>query len=186
MGDILYRNRFRIPSTRLPGWDYGGGGIYCVTICTQGRICWFGEIAEGEMDLSDLGEIVAEEWMEMARRRPHVDLDAWIVMPNHFHGILSLQPPRLDGRPTPLGEAIGHFKGACTSRIWAGGQRDFDWQPRFFDQIIRSEDTLLQFRRYIQENPLRWEKDRHHPKAPEGARRNGQGAPKRPRRSDSQ
>ncbi|HVR95465.1 MAG TPA: transposase [Thermoanaerobaculia bacterium] len=174
MSDILYRNRYRIPSTRLPGWDYGWGGTYCVTICTRDRVCWLGEIVAGEMVLSDLGKIVSEEWVEMARRRPHVDLDTWIVMPNHIHGILCLQPPRLNGRPTPLGEVISHFKGACTQRIKASGRRDFAWQTRFFDQIIRSDDTLLRFRRYIMENPLRWEEDRHYPKA----------APNKHRRAD--
>jgi putative transposase len=118
------------------------------------------------MVLSDLGEIVAEEWAEMARRRPYVDLDAWIVMPNHFHAILCLQPPSVHEPSRPLAEAIGHFKGACTRRIWAGGRCDFAWQSRFYDQIIRSEDTLLKFRRYILENPLHWEEDRHHPKKP--------------------
>jgi REP element-mobilizing transposase RayT len=161
MGNVLYRNRYRVPSTRLSGWDYARG-VYCVTICTQDRICWLGDVVKGEMILSDLGEIVAEEWEEMARRRPHVDLDAWVVMPNHLHGILFLQPC-LDGRPRPLGEALGHFKGACSDRIWAKGRREFAWQPRFFDQIIRNEETLLKFRRYIQENPLHWEIDRHHP-----------------------
>jgi len=112
---------------------------------------------------SDLGEIVAEEWVEMARRRPYVELDAWIVMPNHFHGILYLQPPRFDRRPRPLSEAIGHFKGACTQRIWASGSRAFAWQPRFFDQIVRDDQMLQRYRKYIQENPLRWEQDKHHP-----------------------
>jgi len=170
MSDILFRNRFRIPSTRLPGWDYGRGGTYCVTICTLNRICWLGEVTGEEMVPSDLGEIVAEEWLEMARRRSHVELDAWVVMPNHMHGILYLQPPRFNERPKSLGEAIGHFKGACTSRIWASGQREFAWQPRFFAQIVRSEETLLWFRKYILENPQRWEDDRHHPKRQEDSR----------------
>jgi putative transposase len=116
------------------------------------------------MGLSELGQIVAEEWVEMARRRPSVALDAWIVMPNHFHGILCIDPPRLTERPLPLGEVVGHFKGACTRRIRATGRRDFAWQARFFDQIIEDEGMLVRFRRYILENPLHWEKDRHHPK----------------------
>jgi putative transposase len=117
------------------------------------------------MILSDLGNIVAEEWLETAHRRPFVKLDAWVVMPNHFHGILHIDQPRLDEPPRPLGEVIGHFKGACSSRIWAAERREFNWQPRFFDQIIRDEETLLRFRRYILENPLRWKKDRYHPES---------------------
>jgi hypothetical protein len=64
-----------------------------------------------------------------------------------------------------LWEAIGHFKGACSRRIWTAGEREFNWQPRFFDQIVRDEETLLKFRRYIEDNPRHWEKDRNHPKA---------------------
>ncbi|HEX3551682.1 MAG TPA: transposase [Thermoanaerobaculia bacterium] len=165
MGDLLYRKRYRIPSTRLSGWDYGLGGAYCITICTLNRICCFGEVLEGRMVPSGLGQIVAEEWEEMARRRPYVDLDAWVVMPNHFHGILFVHPPPFGSRLRTLGTMIGQFKGACSRRIWAGGSHDFDWQERFFDQIIRDEATLLRFRKYILENPLRWEKDKHHPKA---------------------
>lgn len=113
---------------------------------------------------SDYGRIVNEEWEEMARRRqPRVDLDAWVVMPNHFHGILFIHPPRLHEPKLPLGEVIGHFKGGCTRRIEAA---KFDWQPRFFDRVIRDEEMLLRFRRYIEENPRRWLKDKHHPDAP--------------------
>lgn len=166
MHDALFRNRFRISSTRLPGWDYSRGGTYCVTICTLGRVCWFGEVVEGEMVLSDLGKIVAEEWVEMARRRRYLNLDAWVVMPNHLHGILHFDQPRVNGKPRLLGQVIGLFKAACTSRIWDTGALEFSWQERFFDQIIRSEDALLRFRKYIQENPARWEKDKHHPQAP--------------------
>jgi putative transposase len=162
MANLLFRNRYRVPSSRLPGWDYGRGGAYCVTICTQNRVCWFGEIQEGRMDLSQLGQIVADEWEKTPKVRPYVTLDAWVVMPNHVHGILLIDPPRLDGLPRPLGEIIGQFKGVCTRRIWAEGSSDFDWQPRFFDQIIPDEETLLRFRKYILENPLHWDKDRHH------------------------
>jgi hypothetical protein len=89
---------------------------------------------------------VEEEWEETARRRPYLHLDARVVMPNHFHGILFIDPPRLGGRSRPLGSIIGHFKGACTGRIWAEGRGDFAWQARFFDQIIRDEETLIRYR----------------------------------------
>jgi REP element-mobilizing transposase RayT len=165
MHSLRFRGKYRIPSSRLPGWDYGRGGTYCVTICTRERICWFGGIEKGTMVLSSLGNVVAEEWTEMAHRRPFLQLDNWVVMPNHFHGLLNIDRPSSHEGPHLLGEAIGHFKGACTRRIWDSGQRDFAWQPRYFDQIVRDEETLVKFRRYILENPLRWERDRHHPDA---------------------
>lgn len=159
MDDLLFRNRYRSPSARLPGWNYGRGGSYCVTICTQNRECCFGEIHEGKMIPSPDGTIVAEEWEETARRRPYLHLDAWIVMPNHFHGILFIDPPGLGDHARSLGSMIGHFKGACSRRIWAEGRNSFAWQERFFDQIIRDEESLIRFRKYIVENPLHWRGD---------------------------
>jgi REP element-mobilizing transposase RayT len=95
-----------------------------------------------------------------------VDLDAWVVMPNHFHGILFVQPPRLSEARRPLGVIIGQFKGVCTRRIRSAGRRDFDWQERFWDHIIRDEEALQRLRKYILENPIRWKEDRLHPDAP--------------------
>jgi REP-associated tyrosine transposase len=165
MDEMLFRNRYRIPSARMQGWDYGGGGAYSVTICTLDRICCFGEISAGNLLPSPLGEIVAEEWVETARIRPYVELDAWAVMPNHFHGILFIQPPRISESSRPLGTIIGQFKGACSRRIWGMGRSEFAWQSRFFDQIIRDEKSLLRLRKYILENPLHWESDQLHPDA---------------------
>jgi REP element-mobilizing transposase RayT len=162
----LFRNRYRVPSARLRGWDYGGGGMYSVTICTQHRICHFGEIGEQGLILSPAGEIVAEEWQATTNLRPYVALDAWVVMPNHFHGILFVQPPSLSGPRRNLGAIIGQFKGACTSRIWAASHRDFAWQTRYWDQIVRDEESLAGLRQYIHDNPARWREDRLHPDAP--------------------
>jgi putative transposase len=165
-GGDLFRDRYRVPSARLRGWDYGGGGTYFVTICTRYRICFFGDISEGKMLLSPFGQIVVEEWEETAKVRPYVTLDLRVVMPNHFHGILFIEPPPLSEKGRPLGVIINQFKGACTRRIWAAGRHDFAWQTRFHDHIIRNEESLLNLRKYISENPLRWQEDRLHPDAP--------------------
>jgi REP element-mobilizing transposase RayT len=148
----------------MQGWDYGGGGAYCVTICTKDRVCYFGEVVSGRMVLSDLGQTIGEEWLETSTIRTYVTLDAWVVMPNHMHGILFIQPPPVGEDSRPLGAIIGLFKSSCTGRIWAAGRHDFAWQPRFFDQVIRDEETLMRFRKYIEENPLHWERDKHYPK----------------------
>src|SRR5262249_48766272 len=92
--DLLFRNRYRIPSARLASWDYRWAGVYSVTICTCGRVCWFGEIVDGQMSLSPAGKVVAEEWKKIPRDFVRVILDEWIVMPDHLHGILIFQ-----GRP---------------------------------------------------------------------------------------
>ena len=75
-------------SIRLKGYDYSLAGAYFVTICTQNRLCLFGNIAENQMRLNDAGEIVANEWMKTAEIRNEIELDEWVVMPNHFHGIV--------------------------------------------------------------------------------------------------
>jgi putative transposase len=158
---LLYRNRYRVPSTRLRGWDYRSAGVYGVTVCVEGRVCCLGEVLEGRVDRSRFGEIVAEEWLRISDVHPHVSLDEWIVMPDHVHGILVFQgetrgplEPRILASGS-LGTVVGQFKQRSTKRIRARRRPDFDWQQRFFDQILRDEDALYRYRTYIRENPLR-------------------------------
>jgi REP element-mobilizing transposase RayT len=77
----------------LRGYDYSQAGAYFVTICTQNRACLFGEIRNGEMQLNDAGKFVVDEWVKMADTRNEIELDAWVVMPNHFHGIVIFNAP---------------------------------------------------------------------------------------------
>ena len=74
-------------SIRLQGYDYSQAGACFLTVCTHERECLFGEITDGEMHLNDIGGIVAEEWLKTPIIRAAVELDEWVVMPNHFHGI---------------------------------------------------------------------------------------------------
>ncbi|MBI5052316.1 MAG: transposase [Chloroflexi bacterium] len=89
----LFRNKYRIESTRLRNWDYAGAGWYFVTLCTRNRELFFGDVKEGEMILSPVGEIIAEEWLKTKEVRVNVELDEWIVMPNHVHGIIVITHP---------------------------------------------------------------------------------------------
>jgi len=92
-----YRNKYRIPSARASWWDYGRNAAYFVTICTQNRECWFGEITDGVMGLSGIGHIANSCWYETPNHFPFVELGAHIVMPNHVHGIIIINKPD-DGR----------------------------------------------------------------------------------------
>ncbi|MGB2868629.1 MAG: transposase [Bacteroidota bacterium] len=178
----LFRGKYRIESARLEGFDYTSPGSYFVTICTKDRIAWFGDIQKGEMHRSAIGEIVAEEWQKTPAIRPNVTLDEWRVMPNHFHGIVVIgethvgvttQPVETTRRvvstnqptlkPNSLGSIIGQFKSQCTKRIHATGNRDFAWQPRYHDHIIRDEDDLNRIREYIINNPANWDEDDQNP-----------------------
>lgn len=84
----LYKDKYRVESARLKGWDYSAVGYYFVTICTRDRLCTLGNVVDGVMRLSPVGEIVAEEWQKTAQIRTNVFLDEWVVMPNHLHGVI--------------------------------------------------------------------------------------------------
>ena len=75
-------------SIRLKGYDYGQPGAYFVTICTQGHVCLFGDVVDGEMVLNPFGHVVATYWTRIPHHFPRVQLGTWVVMPNHVHGII--------------------------------------------------------------------------------------------------
>src|SRR4051794_35992580 len=77
-------------SIRLRGWDYTSPAAYFVTPCVHNRECIFGNVENGEMRLNDLGQMVAECWVQIPLHFPHVKLDAYIIMPNHVHGIIQI------------------------------------------------------------------------------------------------
>ena len=179
----LYKNKYRIESARCQNWDYRSNGYYFVTICTGDRICFFGEIKSGNMELSDIGLIVANEWQKTPQIRPNVKLDQWVVMPNHLHGIIIIDnnntpidtfwrnvPTNINEnkntnrlKSNSLGSIIGQFKSVCTKQIWKLGFTDFRWQTRFYDVIIRNEESLNRIRQYILNNPAKWELDKNNP-----------------------
>ncbi len=175
----LYKNKYRIESTRCKNWDYASNGYYFVTICTHNREYFFGEVEGNEMYLSAIGEIAAQEWHKTAQIRPNVELDEWIVMPNHMHGIIIIKNQPIETfsrieietfhrnvstsrlKSDSLGAIIGQFKSVCTKRIREAGFSSFGWQTRFYDHIIREQTSLENIRKYIVNNPMKWELDRH-------------------------
>jgi REP element-mobilizing transposase RayT len=100
-----FQNKYRIASARLPGWDYGWNASYFITICTKDRECFFGEIVNGEMNLSKTGVIADLMWYEIKNHAKGVELDEFIVMPNHVHGIITLNGE--DERPPTILNANG-------------------------------------------------------------------------------
>jgi REP element-mobilizing transposase RayT len=83
-----FHDRYRIPSARLKGWDYGRNGIYFITICTAGHQCYLGEITDGKMLLSEMGKVVYQNWKLIPSHFPFTELADFVVMPNHIHGII--------------------------------------------------------------------------------------------------
>src|SRR5690625_1839449 len=88
-----FKNKYRIASARAPFWDYGWNAAYFVTICTQNRECWFGEISDGVMDLSPIGHIANSCWYGISDHFPFVELGVHIIIPNHVHGIVMINKP---------------------------------------------------------------------------------------------
>jgi putative transposase len=161
-------------SIRLKGYDYTQAGAYFVTVCTKDRICLFGEIVDGEMRLSDSGEIVAWTWQDLPNHVSNLQLDAFVVMPNHVHGIIIITNPvvRADSvgagsEPAPtrshgLPEIVRQFKTFAARRIndIRGAPGAPVWQRNYYEHIIRNEKELATMREYITHNPLQWETDR--------------------------
>lgn len=159
-------------SIRLQGYDYSQAGAYFITLCTQDRECLFGEIVHGKMRLNDAGRIVADEWVKTAEIRDEIELDEWVLMPNHFHGILVIADGRGDRRVAPtgpqprsVGAVMAGFKSVVTKRI--NGLRQTPgaklWQRNYWEHIVRNEPELKRIREYIHNNPAQWELDKLHP-----------------------
>jgi len=179
-------------SIRLKGYDYSQVGAYFVTICTQDRICWLGDVVDGEMRLNASGQMVCTAWNDLPNRYANIELDAFVAMPNHIHGIIILygrgesciRPASGDqqtgdhkDRPygtlnDSVGRIVQAFK-SITTHHYINGVRRHDWNPfsgklwqrNYYEHIIRSEESLNHIRQYILDNPLRWEFDRENPAA---------------------
>ncbi len=91
-----FQNKYRIPSARASWWNYCNNGLYFITICTAGREHFFGEIENGEMALSEIGKITQSCWFEIPQHFTYVKLDAFVVMPNHVHGIVVIDKESLN------------------------------------------------------------------------------------------
>jgi putative transposase len=158
-------------SIRLRGYDYSRAGAYFVTVCTHNRMCLFGEIINGKMRLNDGGCAVVDSWQWLASQYNYVELDAWVVMPNHMHGIIVIHDGRGGSRtaPTdkrkPLGRLIGAFKTVSTKCIneMRGTPNASIWQRNYYEHIIRDDESLHRICEYIINNPLQWTLDRENP-----------------------
>ena len=153
-------------STRLRTRDYSGPGIYFITICALSHL--FGRVRNGGMVLSPFGEIARECWANLPNHFPHVHADEFVVMPDHVHGILFFDPRPARAHairrisPGSLGAVVRSFKSAVAARINSIGRRRMSgiWQRNYFDRIIRSRADLDCVRRYVRDNPMRWELNR--------------------------
>ena len=169
---ILHRR-----SIRLPEYDYTQPGYYFLTLVTYHRINRFGVIDSMGMHVNAIGKMVQNEWQRLPQRFPGVALDAHMVMPNHFHGILCIAVDPVKSGNAQSFEGFGHpvkasiptmvrsFKASVTlrSRRITGDPEVIIWQSNYFERVIRNERGLLAARLYIEENPVNWAEDLENP-----------------------
>lgn len=177
-------------SIRLKGWNYAQTGAYFVTVCVQNRECLLGDVVGDAVVRHGSGGLVQSCWEDLRQRFPGLELDAFVVMPNHVHGIIVIDPvgaglalPDMEGAVTVAGAASS----APTDNVRPGGptlgdiMRAFKsisaiavnrhlgrrgqplWQRNYYEHIIRDEEELNHIRDYIIHNPLQWMLDRENP-----------------------
>ncbi len=184
MTDRISSDRRR--SIRLPAYDYAQPGAYFITIVTASRLCLFGDVTDDAVRLSPAGVIANDELRRTERLRDGVEIDAYVVMPNHIHAILWLldggtaptqqgtarRAPTYDalrrfGKPASnsLSTIVGAYKSAVTKRIRATRHQPAleVWQRGYYEHIIRTEAALTNIRAYIGQNPRLWSEDPENP-----------------------
>ncbi len=144
-------------SLRLQGYDYTQAGAYFITLCVQHREQLFGAVMDSSMQLSPTGIIVRDTWEWLASHYDYLELDAFVIMPDHLHGILVLAP-MTDIKRKSLGGLVGAFKTVSTKHInmMRNTPGTNVWQRNYYEHIIRNENDLHKIRAYIATNPIRW------------------------------
>jgi REP element-mobilizing transposase RayT len=182
-------------SIRLEAFDYSSPGYYFITICSQNRESLYGNISQDSMVLNDSGEMIKAQWTNLTQRFSHICLDRFVIMPNHFHGIIHItggppfhaisdylknrvhiindpdlyEPPHGTAEKT-ISRIIQAFKSITTVHYcqsvhqhhWPPFNKHL-WQKNFYDHIIRDDEELEIFRRYIMDNPSHWKNDEDNP-----------------------
>jgi len=161
-------------SIRLKNYDYGQQGAYDVTVCTRDQKEVFGDIINDEMVLNETGKIVEFTWMDLTQHNDNIELDEFIIMPNHIHGIIIIagagSKPALKDKgaglePAPtqhgLPEIVRQFKTFSARRINQINktQDRHLWQRNYYEHIIRDQRDLERIREYIRNNPAKWAYD---------------------------
>ena len=170
---------------RLKNHDYAKAGAYFITICTGAGSCLFGTVTEKDMNLNAAGQMALDIWDSIPEHYAGVEVDQFVVRPNHVHGIVVLQTDdgtRGPGRPQrthtdrdqgaqlSLPDVVHRFKSLTTARYRHGvteqAWRRFTgtlWQRNYYEHVIRTEDELTRVRKYIVQNPLQWHLDHENP-----------------------
>ena len=156
---------------RLEGYDYTLPGAYFITLVTQHRECLFGEVVGGEMRINQFGKIVERAWLDLLFHYPHIIQEAFVIMPNHVHGIIDIKASRGGSETLPyktkiygLSEIVRAFKSFSARRINQMRNKHgiAVWQRSFYDHIICNDRDYHNIWEYIQINPQQWQEDELH------------------------
>ena len=168
------QNKYRIPSARLANWDYGSNGFYFVTICTLNRFPYFGEIVDTQtiqepayLHKTQIGETAFRFWTEISNHFPFVELDEFIFMPDHM---LLFNKPAYDewnvNKAGPQSQNLGAVMRGYKAGVKSYATKnniDFAWQSRYYDRVVKSTDELQRIRKYIADNPSKWQEEKGNP-----------------------
>lgn len=167
MDEYTFQGKYRIDSARLTDYDYGSNGAYFITICTENKAHFFGDIAIIDdipvIQPTRIGQRTIDGWLSIPNFSPFVQLDAFQLMPNHLHGVLFFNKPAYDDwQPNIFGpqrqnlaSVLRGFKSGVKSYATIN-QILFCWQARYYDRVIRNENELNRIRQYIIDNPAKW------------------------------
>ena len=151
---------------RLQDYDYSQPGAYFVTICTKGRKMLFGDVGADSIS----ARTVKRTFLETLAQYPNVDSPIFVVMPNHFHAILTIERADIESAPT-VSQVIQSFKRYSTLEyiklVKSGMVPSFDgqiWQRSFHDHVIRGDADYREIWEYIDQNPAKWAEDRYYEK----------------------
>jgi len=163
----MYPQRKR---NRLLGFDYTQHQFYFISSNVKNHEPYFGEVIKGEMQLNANGEIVKQRWLWLAQQYPFVRLHAFIIMPEHMHGIIEILPPavptsrdlsvQLVGKIKSLSELMGAFKTTSSKQIHLAGYPNFSWHRSFHDSILFDRSKIAVVERYIRMNPANYKKSK--------------------------
>lgn len=178
-------------SIRLQGYDYSQNNAYFVTICTKDHLPLFGDVVDGKVILSLIGRIAVKCWLAIPEHHEIAQINEFVFMPNHMHGIIIINDQNIrrgvqlnaqsgqkgvfsnaptndyyskisPGRNT-LSLIIRTYKAAVTKLCRGDGIEYFCWQRNYYEHVIRNDSDLYRSRKYIRENPLKWDIDRENP-----------------------
>ena len=173
-------------SIRLKNYDYSKEGLYFITICTFNRESLFGEIIEGKMILNTVGEIVKYEILKTNEIRKNIEINDWVIMPNHIHFIIEILEGFPSGepvqknvvvvplanpdkskvilKPNTIGAIVNQIKSKITKEIRKNSEIFNIWHRNYYENIIRNEEIHNKVIDYIKNNPIKWVEDKYYVK----------------------